>query len=269
MAVIALNSGASAMTALSTQLDVIANNLANLNTHGFKSSRVNFQDLMYQEKAHPGVENANGDQRPTGLYVGLGVKTSGTQLNFTQGAPLVTERELDIAIDGKGFFQVTVDPDLAEGGVAYTRAGNFTLNADGEIVLANDDGRRLEPSITVPDDATNIQITSDGQVLAFIPGQADPQQIGDIEIAAFVNAAGLQQLGENLYAETQASGPPITGAPGETGLGIVQQGVIEGSNVDPTMELIGLIRTQRAYEMNSKTINAADEVMRQVAQLGQ
>jgi len=268
MALIALNSGASAMSALNTRLDVIANNLANMNTDGFKSSRVNFQDLMYQERAHPGVENANGDQRPTGLYVGLGVKTSGTQLTFKQGSPVVTENELDLMIDGRGFFMVSVEPDRAEGGIAYTRAGNFTLNADGEIVLANDQGRRLEPNITVPDDATKVQITADGQVLAFFEGESDPQNIGDLEVAAFVNPAGLRQLGENLFVETAASGPPITGAPGEAGLGTIQQGVLEGSNVDPTIELITLIRTQRAYEMNSQTIRAADEVMRQVAQLG-
>jgi flagellar basal-body rod protein FlgG len=268
MALIALNSGASAMSALNTRLDVIANNLANMNTDGFKSSRVNFQDLMYQERAHPGVENANGDQRPTGLYVGLGVKTSGTQLTFQQGSPVVTKNDLDLMIDGRGFFQVSVAPDQAEGGIAYTRAGNFTLNADGEIVLATDQGRRLEPNITVPDDATKVQVTADGQVLAFFEGESDPQNLGELEIAAFVNPAGLRQMGENLFAETAASGPPIAGVPGETGLGTLQQGVLEGSNVDPTLELISLIRTQRAYEMNSQTIRAADEVMRQVAQLG-
>jgi len=268
VAVIALNSGASAMSALNTRLDVIANNLANMNTDGFKSSRVNFQDLMYQERAHPGVENANGDQRPTGLYVGLGVKTSGTQLSFAQGSPVVTENELDLMIDGKGFFQVMVEPDRAEGGIAYTRAGNFTLNEDGEVVLATDQGRRLEPNITVPDDATGVQVTADGQVFAFFEGQSDPQNIGELELAGFVNPAGLRQIGENLFAETAASGPPIAAMPGETGLGIVKQGVLEGSNVNPTTELIGLIRTQRAYEMNSQTIRAADEVMQQVAQLG-
>jgi flagellar basal-body rod protein FlgG len=130
---------------------------------------------MYQERAHPGVENANGDQRPTGLYVGLGVKTSGTQLTFQQGSPVVTKNDLDLMIDGRGFFQVSVAPDQAEGGIAYTRAGNFTLNADGEIVLATDQGRRLEPNITVPDDATKVQVTADGQVLAFFEGESDPQ----------------------------------------------------------------------------------------------
>ncbi len=268
MAVIALNSGASALSALGTRMDVIANNLANMNTDGFKASRVNFQDLLYQERAHPGVENANGDQRPTGLYVGLGVKASGTQLNFEQGSPIVTNNDLDVTIDGRGFFQVSVEPDTAEGGVAYTRSGNFVLNENGEIVLANDQGRRLEPPLDVPEGATAIEITSDGQVFAVFDGEGNPQNIGQIELAGFVNRVGLQSIGENLYAETAASGPPITGNPGETGLGTITQGVIEGSNVDPTLELIGLIRTQRAYEMNSQTIRAADEVMRQVAQLG-
>jgi len=268
MAVIALNSGASALSALSTRMDVIANNLANMNTDGFKASRANFQDLIYQERAHPGVENANGDQRPTGLYVGLGVKVSGTQLNFAQGSPIVTDNPYDIMIDGRGFFQVSVEPDTAEGGVAYTRAGNFTLNEEGELVLANDQGRRIEPNITIPDDAIGVEITGDGQVYAVFEGQAAPQNVGELELAAFINESGLRRIGENLYGETAASGPPITGAPGETGLGTITQGVIEGSNVDPTLELIGLIRTQRAYEMNSQTIKAADEVMRQVAQLG-
>lgn len=267
MANMALGSAASALSALSTRLDVIANNLANVNTEGYKASRANFQDLLYVEKAQPGVENANGDQRPTGLYVGLGVKVSGTQLDFTQGAPIPTERQLDLLIDGPGFFQVTVEDDRAEGGVAYTRAGNFTLNSEGQIVLANDQGRILEPQITVPEDAIGVQVLATGEVNALFAGDAAPAQIGTIELSGFINPAGLAQIGENLYTETEASGPPLNGEPGQAGLGILQQGFLENSNVDPTLELIQLIKTQRAFEMNSQSIRAADEVLQTVTQL--
>ncbi|RMH23643.1 MAG: flagellar basal-body rod protein FlgG [Planctomycetota bacterium] len=267
MAITALHSAATGLTALSTQLDVIANNLANVNTDGFKASRANFQDLLYVEKAQPGVENANGDQRPTGLYVGLGVKVSGTQVDFTQGSLINTGQTLDIAIEGGGFFQVQVEDERAEGGVAYTRAGNFTLNEDGELVLANDQGRRLEPNISIPDGVESISVSGDGRVLAQIAGQAQPQEVGQIQLARFINPTGLRQIGENLFAETAASGPPTTGNPTENGLGQLRQGFVEGSNVNPTRELIGLIRTQRAFEMNSQSIRTADESLQTVAQL--
>ncbi len=269
MAVNALQSSASALSALSMRLDVIANNLANANTDGFKASRLNFQDLLYMEKAQPGVENANGDQRPTGLYVGLGVKPSGTQLSFEQGAPVTTERPLDIMIDGHGFFQVSVQSDLAQGGVAYTRAGNLAVNQNGELVLATDQGRRLEPVITVPPDAQSITIMESGEIFVATPGQATPQQIGQLQLANFINPAGLKQLGENLFAETAASGPPIVGNPGEQNFGRIKQGMLEGSNVNPTFELINLIRTQRAFEMSSQTIRAADEALQNIARLRQ
>ena len=248
-------------------MDVIANNLANVNTNGFKASRVNFQDLLYQEKALPGVENSNGDQRPTGLYIGLGVRVSGTQLNFEQGSPLTTGRNLDVAIDGAGLFRVSVEADRGVNNVAFTRAGNFTLNSDGELVLATDQGRRLEPVITIPEDATGIEIGADGRVVYSQPGNADPVEAGRIELSAFINPQGLKQIGENLYVETAASGPPIPGNPGEQTLGILQSGFVESSNVDPTMELVKLIKTQRAFEMNSNVIRAADETLRAIANL--
>lgn len=268
MAAIALQSASSGLSALSTKLDVIANNLANVNTSGFKSSRANFQDLLYIERAQPGVENANGDQRPTGLYVGLGVKVSGTQQSFAQGAPITTNRPLDVMISGQGFFQVEVD-DARGGGIAYTRAGNFTKNADGELVLANDTGRRLIPSITIPDDALHVDILQDGRVLVSLPGNTQTQEIGQLQIATFINPAGLRQEGENLYTETAASGPPVLGNPDEDGRGFLQSNFLEASNVDPTYELIELIRTQRAFEMNSQAIRAADETLRNVANLRQ
>lgn len=267
MALVALHSSATGLAALNTELDVISNNLANVNTDGFKASRVNFQDLLYQEKELPGTENANGDRRPTGLYVGLGVRVSGTQVDFAQGAPLPTGRDFDLLIDGAGFFQVTVEDDRGPGGVAYTRAGNFALNADGEIVLANDQGRRLQPTITIPEDAIKVNIAADGRVFALQPGQTEAAEVGQIEIAAFMNPAGLKQLGENLFVETAGSGPPITGEPSTSNLGRIQAGFLEGSNVDPTRELIELIRTQRAFEMNSNVIRAADETLRSVANL--
>lgn len=267
MGVIAMQSASTGLRALNTRLDVIANNLANVNTEGFKTSRANFEDLLYIERAQPGVENNNGDQRPTGLYVGLGVKVSGTQQDFTQGPPVPSDNPLDLFIEGKGFFQVQVEADLGEGGIAYTRAGNFTLNSEGEIVLANSDGRRLEPNIQVPPDATGIGVNKSGEVLVTLPGQSDPQPIGQIELAVFVNEAGLTQVGSNLWVESGASGPPITGEPSTQNFGRIDSGFLEGSNVDPARELIELIRTQRAFEMNSQSIRAADETLQSVAQL--
>lgn len=265
MAVLALQSASTGLSALNTRLDVIAHNMANVNTAGFKASRANFQDLMYIERAQPGVENSNGDQRPTGLYVGLGVQVSGTQLDFTDGAVQPTGRDLDLRIEGRGFFKVQVESEL--GGTAYTRAGNFSLNSDGEIVLANDQGRRLDPPITIDDDVDKVDIKADGRVYVSKPNQTEPTLAGQIEIAAFINPAGLEQIGENLYTETAASGNPIAANPGQDGLGRLHQGQLEASNVDPTIELVELIRTQRAFEMNSQSIRAADETLRTISQL--
>lgn len=267
MAINALQSAASGLSALNTALDVTANNLANVNTPGFKASRVNFQDLLYIEKAQPGTYNQNEDQRPIGLYVGLGVRVSGTQLDFTQGAQQATGRPLDVAINGSGFFRVGVEDNLGQDGFAYTRAGNFALNSDGELVLANDQGRRVQPTIQIPEDASDVTIAADGRVLVSIPGQTEPLELGPIELATFINAAGLKQVGENLYVETVASGPPVTGEPGEDSRGTLQSAFLEASNVDPTRELIELIRTQRAFEMNSQSIKAADDSLRAIAQL--
>lgn len=266
MAAIALQSARSGLSALSTQLDVIANNLANVNTQGFKASRANFQDLLYIERGAPGVENAAGDERPTGLYVGLGVKVSGTQQNFSQGAPIFSGRPLDVTIEGDGFFKVTTQNSIG-GGQAFTRAGNFALNSDGEMVMANDQGRRLDPPITIPDDASSIDINPDGRVFVMQPGQTEPTEVGQIELATFVNNAGLKQVGENLWVESAASGPPIEGNAGEDNRGQLLQNYIESSNVDPTTELVELIRTQRAFDMNSQSIRAADEALQSIGQL--
>lgn len=267
MSITSLQSAASGLSALNTALDVTSNNLANVNTAGFKSSRVNFQDLLYLEKAQPGVHNATGDESPTGLYVGLGVRVAGTQLDFADGPPVRTDQPYDMMINGKGFFRVIVPPAVGNGGFAYTRNGQFTVNSERQLVLAGDPGRRLADSITIPQDATGVQITSDGRVYASIPGAAEPEEVGQIQTAIFVNPVGLKQVGENLFSESGASGPPIIGTPGEENFGGILQGVYEASNVDPTRELIDLIRTQRAFEMNSQTIRAADEALRTVAQL--
>jgi flagellar basal-body rod protein FlgG len=269
LAINALHSAASGLTALNTALDVTANNLANVNTPGFKTSRVNFQDLLYIEKAQPGVTNTNGDQRPMGLYVGLGVKVSGTQLDFTQGAPQQTGRQLDAMIDGNGFFQVAVEDNKGVNGKAYTRTGNFSLNSNGELVLANDQGRRIQPVITIPATAlqNSVAISSDGHVTYMEPNATSPTEAGQLELATFVNPAGLKQVGENLYGETVASGPPNTGAPAADDRGSIVQSVLESSNVDPTKELIDLIKTQRAFEMNSQSIRTADQVLQTVSQL--
>ena len=264
MAVIALSSSASGLTALSTDLDVIANNLANLNTTGFKRSRLNFQDLMYIERKQPGVQNLNGDERPMGLYVGLGVEASGTQKNFTPGAAQSTGNELDVMIQGRGFFQFRVESDLAQNGIAYSRAGNLAKNSDGDLVLATDTGRVLEPQITIPPDATSVSIGPDGKVSVIVSGQVDPQEIGQIELATFVNPAGLKEVGENLFVPTAASGNVITAIPGQDGSGFLQQKFLEASNVEPTKELVDLIRTQRAFELNGQVLRAADETLRQI-----
>lgn len=266
MAINALQSAASALSALNTALDVTANNLANVNTHGFKASRTNFQDLLYVEKVQPGAFNANDDQRPIGLYVGLGTKISGTQLDFAQGAAFKSDRPLDVMINGEGFFVVGTEDSLG-GGRAYTRAGNFTLNRDGELVLANDQGRRLQPQFNIPDNAESVNIAPDGRVTYTVAGDPVPQEAGQLQLATFVNPAGLKQVGENLYIATDASGPALEGNPGEESRGTLTQGFLEASNVDPTRELIDLIRTQRAFEMNSQSIRAADETLRNVGQL--
>lgn len=266
MATIALSTAATGLSAQATNLDVIANNLANSNTPGYKASRVNFQDLIYQERKLPGVENQEGLRRPIGLYVGLGVKVAGTQLDFRQGAAEETGRKLDLLIDGNGFFQVEIEDDVGDG-IGYTRAGNFTINEDGEIVLATDQGRRLIPNLTIPADAMDIAITTDGVVSVQLPGEIDPTVIGTIELATFINPTGVRQIGENLYIPSAASGDPIVGDPGQDGRGVIRQGFLEGSNVDPVTELVSLIRTQRAFEFNSQAMQAADQTLQQIGNL--
>jgi len=265
MAVVALHSAATGLNALAQNIDVIANNLANANTTGFKSFRANFEDLLYLEKAQPGVENANGDQRPAGLYVGLGTRIANTQINFEPGSPIATNGDLDMMIEGTGFFAVDITEEEGDG-IGYTRAGNFVLNSDGDVVLGNSDGPRLIPNINIPQGTTNISISKDGFVRGQVDG-GDVQDFGQITLWKFPNAQGLKALGGNVYVQTAASGDPIEGVPGEGGFGGILHKFLEASNVDPVKELVDLIKTQRTFEMNSQSIQAADQALQVISNL--
>ena len=253
------------MTSMELKLDVIANNLANIESTAFKADRANFEDLFYRHYKMPGAQDTSGQYTPTGVSVGLGSCISSTQTNFVQGAFQMTGKELDIAIEGKGFFQV-LDP--ATGETLYTRAGNFNVNSNGQIVMGSaNTGRLLEPSITIPEDATNISVSAEGIVSVKQPGSDQMSQVGQIELATFINPDGLLKLGENLYAETDASGTVIQGNPGQDGVGTVRQGMLEKSNVEPVTELIDLITTQRAFELNSQCVKTGDEILQEITTL--
>jgi flagellar basal-body rod protein FlgG len=266
MSVQTLYTAATGMQSLETKLDVISNNLANVNTTAFKRDRANFEDLFYRHKVVPGVLNtASGNPTPTGTQIGLGSRVQSTQTNFTQGAFQVTNGQLDVAIEGKGFFQVL---DAASGQTLYTRSGNFSKNANGQVVLGSaSDGRVLEPAITIPPDATEIVIGSDGTVMVQQVGSPQLQNAGQIQLATFVNPEGLMKIGENLYQPTDASGPETVGTPGTNGIGVVRQNALEASNVEPVQELIDLITTQRAFELNSQAVQAGDQILQLVSNL--
>lgn len=266
MSYIALNTAATGMSACTISLDVTANNIANANTTGFKASRANFEDLFYQELAQPGLPAGNAVQRPTGLYVGLGTQISGTQLNFEQGPAQSTGLPYDVMIEGDGFFQVQIPTDIGEG-VGYTRAGNFTRNSDGVLVLANSPGYRLQPEIQIPETAQDVNISQDGIVSGNLPGQTDAVEFGQITLARFVNPSGLKTIGNNVYIPTLASGQPLEGTPTLEGIGGIRQGFLESSNADPVTELVTLIKTQRTFEMNSQVIQASSETLRNVTNL--
>ncbi len=266
MAVTALHAAATGMKAQDTKLDVLANNLANVNTAGFKRSRVNFEDLLYQVRREPGIPNAQDEPVPHGIQVGLGVNVAGTQQSFTPGSVDRTEQPLDLRIDGEGFFQVQTIQDGATI-TAYTRNGNFTRNSLGNIVLANSEGALLEPAITIPADTIDIAIGNNGEISVRQQGSPTLAVQGTIQLARFVNPEGLEQIGQNLFAETEASGSPVLGDAQTDGFGAIQQGQLEMSNVDPVRELVQLILTQRAFELNSQTIQSADEALQVVANL--
>lgn len=266
MAITALYSAATGMRAMSTQIDVIANNLANVETTAFKSSRVNFEDLMYLTIKQPGITNAQGQVSPAGIFVGLGVKIANTQLNLAQGSLERTDRPLDVGIQGPGFFRVQILDTIGDG-TAFTRNGNFFVNRDGELVLGVKDGPRLIPPIDIPPDAVEINISLDGTISVLRAEQTVAQVVGQLQLFQFVNPNGLDQLGGSLYQETEASGPPIQSDPGEDGTGEILQGYLESSNVDPVKELVTLIKAQRSFELNSQSIQTADAALQTVVNL--
>ncbi|MGQ7248679.1 flagellar basal-body rod protein FlgG [Halomonas sp. V046] len=253
-----------AKTGLESQqvkLDVISNNLANVSTNGFKQSRAVFEDLLYQNLRQPGAQNNVQDRLPSGMQVGSGVRPVATERLHTQGGLEATQNSRDLAINGKGFFQVL----MPDGTTAFTRDGSFQLDENGQMVSAN--GYPVEPAIIIPDNALSVSIGEDGIVSVTQPGTSESDEIGQITLSTFVNATGLQSLGGNLYAETSSSGPRNEGIPGMNGAGRLLQGYVETSNVNVVEEMVSMIETQRAYEINSKAVQTSDEMLARLAQL--
>lgn len=246
---------ATGMQAQELNIDVIANNLANVNTSGFKKSRAEFQDLLYESIRPAGAASSQDTTVPTGIQLGHGTRPAAVSKLFTQGDFQNTQNELDWAIEGDGFFQI----ELPNGDTSYSRAGEFSLDADGRIV--NPDGFPLLPQLTIPTDTVSISVGMDGTVSVIQAGDQTPTEIGQVQLARFVNPAGLRSLGKNLYVPTEASGSEITGTPGETGLGTIAQGFLEMSNVSVVDEMVSMITAQRAYETNSKVIQTADDML--------
>jgi flagellar basal-body rod protein FlgG len=249
------------MDAQQTQLDVISNNLANVGTNGYKRQVAAFEDLLYQNVRQAGANSSQQTQLPTGLQLGTGVQLVATPRIFTQGNLQQTGNQFDMAINGNGFFQV----QMPDGTTAYTRDGSFHIDAAGQVV--NNSGFPLTPAVTIPPTAQSVTIGADGTVSVTLPGQANAQNIGAIQVAGFINPAGLESKGQNLFAETSASGTPSANTPGTNGLGTLQQGYVETSNVNVVEELVSMIQTQRAYELNSKAISTSDEMLQRLSQM--
>jgi flagellar basal-body rod protein FlgG len=243
------------LDAQQTRMSTISNNLANVNTTGYKYSRPIFNDLLYQTVRQPGAQSSQNTEIPSGLMVGTGVRTMSTQKFYSQGNIIQTENSMDVAISGRGFFEIL----LPDGDTAYTRDGTFQLDSSGRMVTAN--GYELQPAVTVPANTISVTIGEDGVISALVAGSTAPTQIGAIQLADFINPAGLQPMGDNLLKETAASGAATTGTPGQTGLGQTLQGSLESSNVNVVEELVNMIETQRAYEMNSKAISTSDQML--------
>jgi flagellar basal-body rod protein FlgG len=237
------------------RMSVISNNLANVNTTGFKRGRAIFEDLLYQNVLQVGGSTSQQTESPTGLNLGTGVRVVATDKQFSQGNIINTNNPFDIAIEGRGFFEIL----LPDGGQAYTRDGTFQVDADGQVVTSS--GYALQPAVTIPTSAQAVTIGVDGTVSVVVAGQSDPIQVGTIQLTDFVNPAGLQSKGQNLLVQTVSSGPPQPGTPGLNGLGTVAQGALEGSNVNVVEELVSMIETQRAYEMNSRAIETSDQML--------
>ena len=249
------------MEAQQTQMDVISNNLANVNTSGFKRSRAVFEDLLYQTLRQPGAQSSQQTQLPSGLQIGTGVRPVATERIFTQGNLQQTGNDKDVAIQGQGFFQVL----LPDGTTAYTRDGSFQLDSQGQLVTSS--GFVVQPAITIPANATSLTVARDGTVSITQQGSATPTQVGALQLATFLNPAGLESKGENLYVETTASGTPNTNTPGTNGTGLLTQGYVETSNVNVVEEMVNMIQTQRAYEINSKAISTSDQMLQRLSQL--
>ncbi len=256
-----LYTASTGMLGMQTQIDVTANNIANVNTMGFKKGRAEFADLMYQTMEYAGTATSESTKSPTGIEVGLGVRSTSVSKIFSEGSLKQTDNELDIAITGKGFFKM----ELPDGTEVYSRNGAFKVDDNGTIV--NSDGYKLVPEIVIPSDATNISIGTDGTVSVIQAGQTQATQIGQITTTNFVNPSGLHSMGDNLYVETDSSGQPVEGTPGLDGLGVLRQGFVEQSNVELVVELTDLITGQRAYDSNSKVITTSDEMLQTVNQL--
>lgn len=246
------------LDAQQTRMTVVANNLANVSTTGFKKGRAAFEDLLYQTARQPGAQTSQQTQSPTGLMLGTGVRVVATDKNFTQGSLQQTGNALDFAIQGRGFFQIT----MPDGTVAYTRDGSFQVDSQGQLVTS--DGAPVQPGISIPAGAQSLSVSKDGIVSVTLAGQATPQQVGTLTLADFINPAGLQARGGNLFVETAASGPPQTGTPGLNGLGSVEQNSLEASNVNIVEEMVNMIETQRAYEINSKAVQTTDAMLQYV-----
>ncbi len=242
------------------RMAVISNNLANVNTTGFKRSRAVFEDLLYQNVRQVGAQSSQDTRLPSGLALGTGVRTVATEKMFSQGNVVQTDNSLDMAIQGRGFLQI-LKPD---GNVAYTRDGSFKVDDQGQLVTAN--GYALQPSVTIPANAQSVTVGSDGTVSVAVAGSATPTQVGNIQLVDFINPAGLMPEGQNLFQETAASGSPQAGTPGLNGLGTLSQGFLESSNVNVVEELVNMIETQRAYEMNSKAISTTDNMLQYASQ---
>ncbi len=258
----ALKIAATGMSAQQMRVDVISNNLANMSTTGYNARRADFADLHYRQLARPGAINANdGTILPTGVQIGLGVRPSAVSMNVQQGSLGATGGDLDVAIEGNGYFEVTLPSGLS----AYTRDGALKRSADGLIVTS--DGYGVVPDITIPEDARAISINADGEVYAYFNDQVAPQLLGQFTLADFSNVKGLEAMGSNLFLETEASGPPLVATPGEQGLGTVRQGYLEDSSVDAVKEITDLITAQRGYELNAKVITAADQMLGATTQI--
>jgi flagellar basal-body rod protein FlgG len=249
------------MEAQQTQLDTISNNLANVGTNGYKRSHAVFEDLIYHNLRQTGAATSGQTQLPTGLQVGLGVRTVATSRNFSQGNLQQTSNNLDVAIKGQGFFQI----QMPDGTTAYTRDGTFQRDANGQLVTNS--GFVVQPGITIPANAQSITIAADGIVTVALPGQTAPQQVGQLQTTTFANPAGLEPMGQNLFGETASSGTPNAAAPGAAGHGSLLQGHVETSNVNVVEELVSMIQTQRAYELNSKAIQTSDQMLQKLTQM--